>query len=246
MNNLQIFKGNKIEIIEYNNQVLFNPYDVANILDIKNIRDSLKNFNTKQLIKLTNSDVGFSDIRKLNNRGEIFLTESGLYKLIFKSNKSKAEEFANWVTDEVLPTIRKQGTYSITNQNTQTLQQDNQIIQMLVQSQNNMLTMIQTLNSKIDNIQSVEKMQKPIEKHPTTQKTRLTEEEKLQKIIQRGTLSARFKILKFPTKIIDMVDLLLSQEKVSYTHIRKILKEKGYDISYNSIVNYHKAIQGGF
>lgn len=131
-------------------------------------------------------------------------------------------------------------------QNSSHLTQDNQIIQMLVQSQNNMLTMIQTLNSKIDNIQSVEKMQKPIEKHSTTQKTRLTEEEKLQKIIQRGTLSSRFKILKFPTKIIDMVDLLLSQEHISYTYIRKILKEKGYDISYNSIVNYHKAIQGGF
>ena len=242
MNNLQIFKGNKIEIIEYNNQVLFNPYDVANILDIKNIRDSLKNFNTKQLIKLTNSKVGNSDIRKLHTTGENFLTESGLYKLIFKSNKPKAEEFANWVTDEVLPTIRKQGTYSIINQNTQ---QDN-IIKMLVQSQNNMLTMIQTLNSKIDNIQSVEKIQKPIEKHSTTQKTKLTENEKLQKIIQRGKLSSRFKILNFPTKIIDMVDLLLSQEHISYTYIRKILKEKGYDISYNSIVNYHKAIQGGF
>ena len=242
MNNLQIFKGNKIEIIEYNNQVLFNPYDVANILDIKNIRDSLKNFNTKQLIKLTNSKVGNSDIRKLHTTGENFLTESGLYKLIFKSNKPKAEEFANWVTDEVLPTIRKQGTYSIINQNTQ---QDN-IIKMLVQSQNNMLTMIQTLNSKIDNIQSVEKIQKPIEKHSTTQKTKLTENEKLQKIIQRGKLSSRFKILNFPTKIIDIVDLLLSQEHISYTYIRKILKEKGYDISYNSIVNYHKAIQGGF
>ena len=109
-----------------------------------------------------------------------------------------------------------------------------------------MLTMIQTLNSKIDNIQSVEKIQKPIEKHSTTQKTKLTENEKLQKIIQRGKLSSKFKILKFPTKIIDMVDLLLSQEHISYTYIRKILKEKGYDISYNSIVNYHKAIQGGF
>ena len=244
MNNLQIFKGNKIEIIEYNNQVLFNPYDVANILDIKNIRDSLKNFNTKQLIKLTNSDVGFSDIRKLNNRGEIFLTESGLYKLIFKSNKPKAEEFANWVTDEVLPTIRKQGTYSIINQNTQ---QDN-IIKMLVQSQNNMLSMIQALNNKIDNIKDsklLEQTNDNIQKN-TTKSKKLTEEEKLQKIIQRGTLSARFKILKFPTKIIDMVDLLLSQEHISYTYIRKILKEKGYDISYNSIVNYHKAIQGGF
>ena len=131
-------------------------------------------------------------------------------------------------------------------QNSSHLTQDNQIIQMLVQSQNNMLTMIQTLNSKIDNIQPTDKITHHIEKHSTTQKTRLTEEEKLQKIIQRGTLSSRFKILKFPTKIIDMVDLLLSQEHISYTYIRKILKEKGYDISYNSIVNYHKAIQGGF
>ncbi|WP_334300604.1 BRO-N domain-containing protein [Alkaliphilus flagellatus] len=36
-----------------------------------------------------------------------FLTESGVYKLVFKSRKLKAEKFADWVTDEVLSVIRK-------------------------------------------------------------------------------------------------------------------------------------------
>ncbi|WP_455789219.1 ORF6C domain-containing protein, partial [Clostridium butyricum] len=45
--------------------------------------------------------------------GENFLTESGVYKLIFKSKKAEAERFQDWVTDEVLPQIRKTGSYQI-------------------------------------------------------------------------------------------------------------------------------------
>lgn len=56
-------------------------------------------------------DVHNMHFRKLNNAGENFLTESGVYKLIFKSRKPEAERFSNWVTDEVLPTIRKHGAY---------------------------------------------------------------------------------------------------------------------------------------
>jgi prophage antirepressor-like protein len=36
----------------------------------------------------------------------IFLIESSLYKLIFQSKAPKAEEFSDWVTDDVLPQIR--------------------------------------------------------------------------------------------------------------------------------------------
>ncbi|MCI9927552.1 hypothetical protein JY717_19685, partial [Clostridioides difficile] len=49
--------------------------------------------------------------RKLHNTGENFLTESGVYKLIFKSKKEEAEKFQDWVTDEVLPAIRQTGQY---------------------------------------------------------------------------------------------------------------------------------------
>nr|WP_330380061.1 BRO family protein [Clostridioides difficile] len=47
----------------------------------------------------------------LNNAGENFLTESGVYKLIFKSRKEEAERFQDWISDEVLPSIRQTGAY---------------------------------------------------------------------------------------------------------------------------------------
>lgn len=110
-NNLMIFEGHDVEVFELNGQVLFNPKHVAEILEIKNVNDNLRKMNDKQVIKLKNSDVGNTDIRKLNNAGENFLTESGVYKLVFKSRKPEAEKFSDWVTDEVLPTIRKHGAY---------------------------------------------------------------------------------------------------------------------------------------
>ena len=119
MKNLIQFEGNNVEVFEYEGKILFNPYDVGRCLDIKNIRDNLSKMNENQVIYLKNSDVGNADFRKLNNRGENFLTESGVYKLIFKSRKQSAERFSDWVTDEVLPIIRKTGKYSLnTNQET--------------------------------------------------------------------------------------------------------------------------------
>ena len=72
---------------------------------------------TDQAILLKNSNVLNKDIRKLHNTGEKFLTESGVYKLIFKSDKKEAEKFQDWVTDEVLPEIRKTGGYITTTDN---------------------------------------------------------------------------------------------------------------------------------
>lgn len=232
------------------NELKFTGFQESTTLDSRDVAEMLNKSHNEML----------KDIRKYTeyfNEGKIphvdffvettYIAKNGQKQPNYQITKKGCEFLAHKLTGQkgAIFTAKYINAFEQL-QNSSHLTQDNQIIQMLVQSQNNMLTMIQTLNSKIDNIQSVEKIQKPIEKHPTIQKTRLTEEEKLQKIIQRGTLSARFKILKFPTKIIDMVDLLLSQEHISYTYIRKILKEKGYDISYNSIVNCHKAIQGGF
>ena len=115
MKDLMIFEGNQVEVFEYNGEVLFNPKDVAKCLDIKNVNDNISRMNKNQVRKLTNKDiskVGYSDFRKLHNTGENFLTEAGVYKLIFKSHKEAAERFQDWVTDEVLPSIRNTGTYS--------------------------------------------------------------------------------------------------------------------------------------
>lgn len=118
MNNLMKFENHNVEVFEWNGQVLFNPYHCGECLELaeSSIRDVVRKMNDKQVIKLKNSDVVNSNIRKLNNAGENFLTESGVYKLIFKSKKKEAERFQDWVTDEVLPQIRKTGSYK-NNQN---------------------------------------------------------------------------------------------------------------------------------
>lgn len=111
MENLMIFEGHGMEVFEFDGQVLFNPKHVAEILGIADVKSSTRNFNDKQLVKLTNSKVHDMHFRKLHNTGENFLTESGVYKLIFRSHKPEAERFSDWVTDEVLPSIRKTGGY---------------------------------------------------------------------------------------------------------------------------------------
>ncbi|HBF5319125.1 phage antirepressor KilAC domain-containing protein [Clostridioides difficile] len=113
MNNLMIFEDKQVEVFEFNGKILFNPYHCGNCLGISNegVRKAITRMNENQVIKLTNSVVTDSHIRKLNNAGENFLTESGVYKLIFKSKKEEAEKFQDWVTDEVLPNIRKTGGY---------------------------------------------------------------------------------------------------------------------------------------
>lgn len=127
MNDLMIFEGYEVEIFEFEGQVLFNANHVAEILEIKNVRDNLRKMNDRQVVHLTNSAVSKADsrnsdvnnmhFRKLNNAGENFLTESGVYKLVFKSHKPNAEKFTDWIADEVLPALRKTGNYEMQKQN---------------------------------------------------------------------------------------------------------------------------------
>lgn len=106
-----MFEGNEVEVLEFNGKILFNPKHVAEILGIKEIRSVIRNFNDKQVVKIKNSDVHSTHIRKLNNAGENFLTESGVYKLMFRSRKPEAERFTDWIADEVVPSIRKNEGY---------------------------------------------------------------------------------------------------------------------------------------
>jgi prophage antirepressor-like protein len=110
------FEGNKVETFILDGKVYFNPKNVGACLGMapSTVRDHIQDMNDKQVRLFDNSDDGLTVSRKLNNMGENFLTESGVFKLIFKSRKPNAEKFTDWVTDWVLPTIRKTGTYTMT------------------------------------------------------------------------------------------------------------------------------------
>ena len=106
-NNIEIF--NKKEFGEVRaTSVDGEPYlmlaDVCRVLGIKNSRQAKTRLNEKGVI---NTDIQTKGgIQKAD-----FINESNLYKLIFQSRKAKAEKFSDWVTEEVLPSIRKTGAY---------------------------------------------------------------------------------------------------------------------------------------
>ena len=113
MNNMMIFEGNEVEVLELNGKVLFNPKDVGGCLGMTyaTIRDHMSQMDEDEVIKLKNSNVGLTNFRKLHNTGENFITEEGVYTLIFKSRKPEAMRFQKWVTKTVLPQIRMTGGY---------------------------------------------------------------------------------------------------------------------------------------
>lgn len=110
-----VFKENRFSPIFVNGIFYFDPYEVGKCLGLSEsaVRMAVSKMNKSQAVKLTNSTVKDIDSYVKSPFGKLFLTESGMYKLAFRSNKPSAEEFTNWVTDDVLPSIRKTGSYSM-------------------------------------------------------------------------------------------------------------------------------------
>ena len=107
MNDLQTFKNEQfgeVRVSDVDGQAWFCLSDICKSLDLTNVTEVKKRLNLK----------GLSSIETLTNGGNqklIYINESNLYKVIFQSRKEEAEKFQDWVTDDVLPTIRKTGGY---------------------------------------------------------------------------------------------------------------------------------------
>ncbi|MGH2416380.1 MAG: BRO-N domain-containing protein, partial [Microcystaceae cyanobacterium] len=80
--------------------------DVCHVLGIKRTSDAISPFE--------NDEKGAVTIRTPGGDQEMLtVTEPGLYRLIFKSRKPVAKRFQRWVFHEVLPSIRKTGSYTL-------------------------------------------------------------------------------------------------------------------------------------
>lgn len=97
----------KIRTIIRDGEPWFIAKDVCEILGLTNVSEALTALENNEKKDISGSDVGYN-ISKLR-----IVSESGLYSLIFKSRKAEAKVFQKWVTSEILPTIRKTGSYSI-------------------------------------------------------------------------------------------------------------------------------------
>ena len=110
MNELQVFNNDEfgsIRTVTIENEPWFVGKDVAEVLGYTNPSKALSDHvDTED--KLNNET-----LLSLGQRGGWLINESGLYSLILSSKLPSAKKFKRWVTSEVLPAIRKTGSYNL-------------------------------------------------------------------------------------------------------------------------------------
>lgn len=105
MNDLKIFNNEEfgeIRTVVVNEEPMFCLTDICKALEMSNPTMVAQRLDDDERTKLD-----------LGRQGETnFITESGLYAVILRSDKPNAKKFRKWVTSEVLPSIRKTGSYN--------------------------------------------------------------------------------------------------------------------------------------
>lgn len=110
MNKLQVFEHpafGEVRTVSIDGEPWFVGKDVAQVLGHTNPQRAVKTH-------VDEEDKGVTVLVTPGGSQEVnIINESGLYSLIMSSKLPSAKEFKRWVTSEVLPTIRRQGSYSI-------------------------------------------------------------------------------------------------------------------------------------
>ena len=108
VNELQIFKNEEfgeVRTVIIDNEPWFVGKDVAEALGYKNTRQALST-------NVMSEDKGVHSVDTPSGTQQMtIINESGLYALIFGSKLDSAKRFKHWVTSEVLPSIRRSGSY---------------------------------------------------------------------------------------------------------------------------------------
>lgn len=109
MSNLTVFQfeQNEVRFVGTADEPWWVAADVCAVLEIRNSRDALA--------RLDEDEKGVGIIDTLGGKQEMtIINESGLYSLVLTSRKPQAKRFKKWVTTDVLPSIRKTGSYALT------------------------------------------------------------------------------------------------------------------------------------
>ena len=106
-NGLQVFQNNDftVRVSTVDGKPYFSLLDVCKVLGLTNTGEVVRRLKGDGVI----SNDGVDSLGRKTVLS--FINESNLYKVIFQSRKTQAQEFTEWVTSEVLPSIREHGAY---------------------------------------------------------------------------------------------------------------------------------------
>lgn len=130
----------KIRTIIEDNEPLFIAQDICKAVDIE-FSQTRRLFDDEKVLRLTHTPGGSQKM--------LYVNEFGLYNLILGSRKPEAQNFKRWVTHEVLPSIRKTGSYGGGLQKAEEALTKNEIISSLKRK-------VQALKEVLDVYESLE------------------------------------------------------------------------------------------
>lgn len=120
---VKVFDNNQVRIINKDGEFLFHALDCANALGYKDGNKTIYKVVSEEYKSFIKSNPPQTDgverpdnIGVPSNFGANYLSEAGLYELIFSSRLSSAAKFRKWVFEDVLPALRKTGSYSLAQQ----------------------------------------------------------------------------------------------------------------------------------
>jgi len=121
------YDGQDIQILMRDGEDWWGAAEVSEVLEITNNRDAVSRLkdDEKMTVALTDSRAGHGA------QMQTLINEPGLYRLIMRSRKKKAEDFQWWVAHKVLPEIRRRGTYGFNPDTNLTIVK--QIVEMQLQ-----------------------------------------------------------------------------------------------------------------
>ena len=117
------FDDDTIRVLGDSSNPLFIASDICKILDITNVSQALSSIPEKWKGIILNKTSG-------GKQNMYYVTEPGLYKLITKSKKKIAEKFQEWLYEEVLPKIRKNGEYILEEYKQQIEKLENDLVKV--------------------------------------------------------------------------------------------------------------------
>ncbi len=143
------YQGSQVRTVLKDGDPWFVASDVAQVLDIKNPADFIR--------ELDEDEKGIVNIYTLGgNQDKCTVSEAGLYSLILRSRKPEAKAFKRWITHEVIPQIRKTGSYSV--QPLSQLEILKQSVDMLLEQQQKLAQVedkLETVNHRINSLDAV-------------------------------------------------------------------------------------------
>ncbi len=148
------FEGAPVRVLTIDGEPWLVAADVCRVLGLpvgKGVWKHLRRLGSDEMRRVTHDQI----VGKGTGLGVTALSESGLYKLVLRSDKPQAGRFQDWVTKEVLPSIRKDGQYVTPGAPsvTQTIARYEVMLRAVLEHQERMAVEFADLRERIDTLQ---------------------------------------------------------------------------------------------